>query len=129
MRVDFALLCVSFSVDRETNTLSIFNQFDSVSTPVLPIKMSEVCLIVNFKQEKEEEHGTEIAVKFITPSKKEINIVKTKVNFNDRRKSRTQIRLNGLEISEYGNNILRVGWGDSFHDVELNVTQMPVFRT
>ncbi len=122
VNLKFALIAKGFSIDKETNTLSIFNQFDRVGAPGVPFVLAEVCIVALFEREDNTE-SMPIVLELKAPSKKEEDIAKLVVNFESKKRNRTPIRIQALEITEFGTYTFRLKWEDKNIEIPLEIVQ------
>ncbi len=121
-KINFGILSQSFSIDKDTNTLSVFNQFDQLLAPSVPGIIPELCIVGSFERENSESE-IHVVIKSIYPSGKTKELIKARVLFENKKRARFTVRVNGFQISEFGNYKLRIEWEDKNYEIDLEVKE------
>ena len=121
-KISFGILSQSISIDKETNTLSVFNQFDQLLAPGVPGIIPELSVVGSFERENNEKE-VRIVIKSIYPSGKIKELIHLPVLFGDKKRNRFTVRVNGFQISEFGDYKIRIEWEDKHYDIDFEVKQ------
>ena len=123
IKVAYGLISTGFSIDKENNGLSIFNQFDRVLAPNVPGIMPELCVIAFFERDDSDEDKIPVLLKIVAPSGAEKELGSINVIFEGKNKNRFTVRIQGFPIMEFGKHLIRIEWGENRYDVGFDVEE------
>ena len=99
MELNFLACADSISVDKTTNTLSIFNILEEASAPVFPALVPRVAIIALFSRKISEPNDVEATLELVTiKSKKKLLSTPLPIAFQSLLRTRVIAQLYGLTI-------------------------------
>ena len=110
IRLAFALIAKGLSVDREKNTLSIFEVLEQVNTTRLPAIIPEFCLVALFERAAEDVEDMVATFDFVLPSGGREALGEVDVLFQGKKRNRLSWKIRGFPIKERGIYKFHLAW-------------------
>jgi len=121
IKLKFALLASSISLDQQTNTLSILHALDSITVPSVPFTIPSMVIVAVFRKEQGSSDLVKVSEAIVSPSGKRYEIKVPEMNFGGKLINRFLMTVNGFKFEEFGTYKFVLEWEGKTAEIEFEV--------
>lgn len=111
MKLSFAALSLSASVDQQTGSLSVFDVVDEVRAPQLPIHMQSLVLTICLEKKIPVAYDGKVFIHILTPDGKQSMIGNGELRVPaEQRRLKAVFRLGGFPVMQFGQHRFVMSW-------------------
>ncbi len=111
MKLSFAALSLSASVDQQTGSLSVFDVVDEVRTPQLPIHMQSLVLTICLEKKNAMAYDGKVFIHILTPDGKQSMIGNGELRVPaEQKRLKAVFRLGGFPVMQFGSHRFVMSW-------------------
>lgn len=105
LKIHFASLSVSASVDQQTGNLSIFDVIEEVRTPQVPIHLQSVVISLALEKLEPSEYNGKMIIHFLNPDGKQQVVGTGEMKIpKDQKRMKAVFRFGGFPIFHFGSH-------------------------
>mgnify|MGYP000853939206 CR=1 FL=1 len=111
IKVQFASLSLSASVDQQTGSLSVFDVLEEIRTPQLPIQIQSLVIAVALEKTEPQSFNGKVMIHLLTPDGKQQMIGNGEMQIPaEQRRMKAVFRYGGFPVGAYGRHRFVLSW-------------------
>ena len=113
IKVQFASLSLSASVDQQTGSLSVFDVLEEIRTPQLPIQIQSLVIAVALEKTDPQAFNGKVMIHLLTPDGKQQMIGNGEMQIpTEQKRMKAVFRYGGFPVGAYGRHRFVLSWLD-----------------
>lgn len=114
LKVQFAALSLSASVDQQTGSLSVFDVLEEIRTPQLPIQLQSLVIAIALQKSDPVDFDGRMLIHLLTPDGKQQMVGSGEMKIPpEQRRMKAVFRFGGFPVVAYGTYRFVLSWLDA----------------